>query len=126
QRVVVAVKGVPADATTIYEHLLHQREHPRPLVVQPQPLYRAPAPRPIQRFVFAPDMLDDAAGLRLIEANGAWKTAGFPTLLDVPPPPADIEPVVAPRPGHLALVLAAGVADGAVIDTETYGRAALR
>ena len=37
-----------------------------------------------------------------------------------------IEPVVAPRPGHLALVLAAGVADGAVIDTDEYGRGALR
>ena len=126
QRVVVAVQGVPADPTALYEHLLHQREHPRPLVVQPQPIYRAPVPRLVQRFVFAPDMLDDAAGLRLIEVNGAWKTAGFQALLDVPPPPADIEPVVAPRPGHLALVLAAGVADGAVIDTETYGRAALR
>ncbi|MFQ3660735.1 MAG: DEAD/DEAH box helicase family protein, partial [Anaerolineae bacterium] len=33
---------------------------------------------------------------------------------------------VAPRPGHLALVLAAGVADGAVIDTETYGTVAIR
>lgn len=34
----------------------------------------------------------------------------------------EIEPVVAPRPGHLALVLAAGVADGAVIDTADMGR----
>ena len=34
--------------------------------------------------------------------------------------------MVAPRPGHLALVLAAGVADGAVIETQEYGQVALR
>ncbi|NJO55875.1 MAG: hypothetical protein HC834_05415, partial [Rhodospirillales bacterium] len=38
----------------------------------------------------------------------------------------EIEPVVAPRPGHLALVLAAGVADGAVIETAEYGQVAIR
>ena len=81
---------------------------------------------PIQRFVFAPDMLDETAGLKLIEEQGAWKTGGFQALLEVPPPPTEIEPVVAPRPGHLALVLAAGVADGAVIETTEYGRVALR
>src|SRR5690606_5487920 len=47
-------------------------------------------------------------------------------LLEVPRPPQQIEPVVAPRPGHTALVLAAGVANGAVIETQDYGRAALR
>src|SRR5690606_1021160 len=126
QMVVAAVKGVPLDPTALYEQLVRDRENPQPLTVQAAPLYRLPAPRAIQRFVFAPDMLDEAAGLKVIEEQGAWKTSGFQALLDVPPPPADIEPVVAPRPGHLALVLAAGVADGAVIETDEYGCVALR
>ncbi|NOG48732.1 MAG: hypothetical protein HND48_04200 [Chloroflexi bacterium] len=108
QCVVAAVKGVPLDATALYDQIIRDRDHPQPLTVQAEPRYRLPAPRAIQRFVFAPDMLDETAGLKLIEEQGAWKTSGFQALLDVPPPPAEIEPVVAPRPGHLALVLAAG------------------
>ncbi|MCK6581444.1 MAG: hypothetical protein L6Q98_25420, partial [Anaerolineae bacterium] len=80
------------------------------LTVQPEPVYKAPPPRAIARFVFAPDMLDPEQGLRLIQSGGAWTANGFQALLQPPPPPAEIEPVVAPRPGHLALVLAAGVA----------------
>ncbi len=126
QMVVAAIKGVPLDPATLYEQIIRDRDHPQPLTVQAEPLYRLPAPRAIQRFVFAPDMLDETAGLKLIEEQGAWKTGGFQALLEVPPPPTEIEPVVAPRPGHLALVLAAGVADGAVIETTEYGRVALR
>jgi superfamily II DNA or RNA helicase len=126
QMVIAAIKGVPLDPTALYKQVIHDRDHPQPLTVQAEPIYRLPAPRPIQRFVFAPDMLDEAAGLALIQEQGAWKTGGFQALLEVPPPPTEIEPVVAPRPGHLALVLAAGVADGAVIESEEYGRVALR
>jgi len=126
QMIVAAIKGVPLDPAALYEQIIRDRDNPQPLTVPPEPLYRLPAPRPIQRFVFAPDMLDEVAGLRLIEEQGAWKTGGFQALLEVPRPPAEIEPVVAPRPGHLALVLAAGVADGAVIESDEYGRVALR
>ena len=35
-------------------------------------------------------------------------------------------PPVAPRPGHTALVLAAGIADGAVIASDEHGLVALR
>ncbi|MBE2267769.1 MAG: hypothetical protein IAE80_06020 [Anaerolinea sp.] len=126
QMIVAAVKGVSLDPTALYEQIIRDRDNPQPLTVQPEPVYRLPAPRAMQRFVFAPDMLDEAAGLALIQEQGAWKTGGFQELLEVPPPPTEIEPVVAPRPGHLALVLAAGVADGAVIESEDYGRVALR
>ncbi|MCK6580532.1 MAG: DUF6094 domain-containing protein [Anaerolineae bacterium] len=126
QMVVAAIKGVPLDPAVLYEQIIRDRDNPQPLTVQADPRYRLPPPRAIQRFVFAPDMLDEAAGLKLIEEQGAWKTSGFQALLDVPPSPTEIEPVVAPRPGHLALVLAAGVADGAVIETDEYGQVALR
>ncbi|MBK9121536.1 MAG: hypothetical protein IPM16_00245 [Chloroflexi bacterium] len=126
QIVVCAVKGEPADSAALFEQILRARDEPRVLTVQPEPVYALPKPPVIQRFVFAADMLDEASGLRLIEEQGAWRTSGFQALLEPPPPPAQIEPVVAPRPGHLALVLAAGVADGAVIESGEYGRVALR
>ena len=126
QMIVAAIKGVPLDSTALYEQIIRDRDNPQSLSVQSEPIYRLPPPRAIQRFVFAPDMLDETAGLKLIEEQGAWKTGGFQALLEVPPPPIEIEPVVAPRPGHLALVLAAGVADGSVIETAEYGQVAIR
>jgi hypothetical protein len=126
QIVVAAVKGEPADPSTSYDLLLHERQDPRPLTVQPEPVYKLPSPPTVNRFTFAPDVLDEAAGLRLVEAQGAWRSAGFQALLEEPALSRPIVPVVAPRPGHLALVLAAGVADGAVIDSREHGRVALR
>lgn len=127
QIVVAAVKGMQPDPETLYERIMAQKAQPRPLEVQPEPVYRLPPPPDAGRkFVFAPDVIDEQQGLRLIEEQGAWKTQGFQALLEVSRPPEQIEPVVAPRPGHLALVLAAGVADGAVIDTDTYGTVAIR
>lgn len=127
QIVVAAIKGMQPDPERLYTQIMGQKAQPRPLEVQAEPVYRLPPPPdPGRRFVFAPDVIDETQGLRLIEAQGAWKSNGFQALLEVPRPPEQIEPVVAPRPGHMALVLAAGVADGAVIDTETYGTVAIR
>ncbi len=126
QIVVAAIKGESGNAEALYSHIIHQKAQPRLLEVQSEPIYNLPQPQPIQRFVFAPDMIDEHQGLRLIEEQGAWKTQGFQSLLQIPVPPPPIEPVVAPRPGHMALVLAAGVANGAIIQTEAYGRVALR
>ncbi|MBK8030422.1 MAG: hypothetical protein IPK17_13145 [Chloroflexi bacterium] len=127
QIVVAAIKGTQPEPGALYNAILREKAEPRPLVVQPQPVYRVPPPRdPNRKFVFAPDVIDEAQGLRLITDGGAWRSNAFQALLQTPPPPADIEPVVAPRPGHLALVLAAGVADGAVIETTEYGWVALR
>ncbi|MAS35385.1 MAG: hypothetical protein CL610_15350 [Anaerolineaceae bacterium] len=126
QIVVAAVKGLQATPEALYEQIMAQKAAPQILEVQPEPIYKLPVPKAINRFVFAPDVIDEAQGLKLIEEQGAWKSNGFQALLEVPRPPEQIEPVVAPRPGHLALVLAAGVADGAVIDTESYGTVAIR
>lgn len=127
QVVVVAIKGQPSDPAVLYEQIMAGKANPRPLTVQVEPLYRVPTPPdPAKRFVFAPDSVDAKQGLQLVHVQGAWKTNGFQALLQVPQPPAQIEPIVPPRPGHLALVLAAGVADGAVIQTEKRGRVAVR
>lgn len=127
QVVVVAIKGQSADPATLYEHILAGKAQPRLLTVQPEPLYRVPPPPdPQRKFVFAPDVVDETQGLRLVIEQGAWQTNGFQSLLSVPPSAQDIEPPVPPRPGHMALVLAAGVANGAVIETEAHGRVAIR
>ncbi|MEL6367301.1 MAG: DUF6094 domain-containing protein, partial [Pseudomonadota bacterium] len=127
QIVVAAVKGLQPDPERLYGQIMAQKADPRLLEVQPEPIYKLPpAPDKSRRFVFSPDVIDEEQGLRLIDEQGAWKTNGFQALLEVPTPPAQIEPVVAPRPGHMALVLAAGVADGAVIDTDEYGTVAIR
>ena len=126
QIVVVAVKGLHPNPEALYDNIMTQKADPQVLTVQPEPVYKLPAPKPLSRFVFAPDVIDEERGLRLIEEQGAWKTHGFQALLEIPPAPEQIEPVVAPRPGHMALVLAAGVADGAVIDTKSYGTVAIR
>jgi len=127
QVVLVAIKGTPSDSEHLYTQIMANKAAPRPLTVQAEPVYHAPTPPdPDRRFVFAPDMVDEEQGLRLVQAQGAWKSNGFQALLEVPRPPEQIEPIVPPRPGHLALVLAAGVADGAVINTEMHGRVALR
>ena len=126
QIVVAAVKGLQPDPERLYGQIMAQKADPHLLEVQPEPVYKLPPPKTLSRFVFAPDTIDEEQGLRLIDEGGAWKTNGFQALLEVPTPPAQIEPVVAPRPGHMALVLAAGVADGAVIDTDEYGTVAIR
>jgi hypothetical protein len=126
QVIVVAIKGHNPDPETLYQNIATQKSDPRPLTVQSEPIYRMLPPNTSKRFIFTPDMIDEDRGLLLVESQGAWKTNGFQALLDVPPQIEIIKPVVAPRPGHMALVLAAGVADGAVIETADYGRVALR
>jgi hypothetical protein len=130
QIVVVAIKTMdrPSDdeQSALYESILAQKAQPHPLEIQPEPIYTLPEPPAVRQFVFAPDNIDEQQGLQLLETHGAWRTAAFQHLLQPPTRLDRSEPIVAPRPGHMALVLAAGIADGAVIDTAEYGRAALR
>jgi hypothetical protein len=126
QMVMVAIKGNQLNPNTLYQHILQQKQQPRVLEVQDVPLYRMPPAVRTGKFVFAPDVIDPQQGLRLIEEHGAWQSHGFQALLEIPPQPSPLEPVVPPRPGHMALVLAGGVANGVVIDTAEYGHAAVR
>ena len=128
QMVVVAIKTQhQPEPTKLYQHIMAQKANPTLLTVQPEPLYKLPPPPPnLKRFIFAPDIIDEEQGLRLVQTHGAWQAQGFQALLDVPPPLTDIVPPVAPRPGHTALVLAAGIADGAIIESQEHGMVALR
>jgi hypothetical protein len=86
QVVVAAIKGTHPDPTELYQRILDGKANPRLLTAQPEPLYKLPAPPHITRFVFAPDIIDEEQGLRLIQEQGAWKTNGFQALLEVPRP----------------------------------------
>lgn len=78
QVVVVAIKGQSADPAALYEHILAGRALPRLLTVQPEPLYRVPPPPdPKRKFVFAPDVVDETQGLRLVMEQGRGKPMAF-------------------------------------------------
>jgi 16S rRNA G966 N2-methylase RsmD len=126
QIIVVAIKGTPEDPEALYDDILRQKNDPHVLEIQPDPIYKLPPAITGRQFMFTSTQIDAEQGLRLIEDAGAWRNNGFQALLETPPPAQKIKPIVAPRPGHTALVLAAGVANGAVIETEEYGTVAIR
>ena len=118
QIIVVArvARGKSTHATETYDKLVAQKQDPKLLTVHAEPVYKLPAPK-ATRFYFAPDDIDIASGQTLVESYGAYTSAGFQNLLAVPQVAEQSEPLVMPRPGHTALVLSAGVANGAVINT---------
>lgn len=126
QIIVVATKGHAVNAEAMYASILAQKEAMQTLEIQTAPVYKLPAPEKKRQFIFTSDMIDSEIGLGLSQQYGAWQMEGFQSLLEIPEKAKDIEPVVAPRPGHMALILAAGVANGAVIETEDYGSVAIR
>lgn len=93
-----------ADPNRLYQDILSQKASPLHLTVQDEPVYKLPAPTAGRRIAFSPDMIEAKRGLLLVEGPGAWQSQAFQTLLDVPSPPGQIEPVVTPRPGHMTRV----------------------
>ncbi|MEO8391610.1 MAG: DUF6094 domain-containing protein [Chloroflexota bacterium] len=127
QIIVVAIKGQHPNPEALYESILEAKAKPRLLTVQAEPIYKLPAPPHISRFVFAPDVVDSATGKRYLDDQGAWRSAKFQSYLQsAAPTTPTLVSVIPPRPGHTTIVLAAGMADGAVIESEAYGTIALR
>ena len=124
--VVVAREGAPPDEPAQFaQRILQDAANPRELTVQDTPRYAFPQPRMTRRFVFAPQVITPELALQAVQADGAQFGAGFQRLLEPPPPVENVRPVVRPRGGQLALVLAAGLFNGIVVQTEE-GRAAVR
>ncbi len=123
---VVAQEGTsPDEPAQFAQRILQDAANPRELTVQDTPLYTFPSPRTTRRFVFAPKVITPELALQAVQADGAQFGAGFQRLLEPPPPVENVRPVVRPRGGQLALVLAAGLFNGIVVQTEE-GRAAVR
>ena len=124
--VVIAHQGPPPeDPVRFAEQILQAAAHPRELTMQNTPLYTLPPAPAKKRFVFAPKVITPELALQAVQAGGAQFSAGFQRLLEPPPLVEEVRPVVRPRGGQLALVLAAGLFNGIVVRTEN-GRAAVR
>ncbi|HMN11510.1 MAG TPA: DUF6094 domain-containing protein [Bellilinea sp.] len=124
--VVVAHEGAPPNEPAQFaQRILQDAATPRELTMQDTPLYTFPQPRTIRRFVFAPQVMTPQLALQAVQTDGAQFGASFQRLLEPPPPVETVRPVVRPRGGQLALVLAAGLFNGIVVQTEE-GRAAVR
>src|SRR5579871_6235189 len=91
----------------------------RELTVQDRPLYRLPAPPAIKRFIFAPDHITpEFAGQALIQSGGAHAMAAFQDCFAAPPLQRKIHPVIKPRGGQLAMMLAAGTFESLVLNID--------
>lgn len=126
QIIVVAIKGKHRDPQVLFDQIMLTKDTPRPLTVQPNPIYHIPPPPSIARFVFAPDLVSPELGLKLIQERGAHHNPRFNALFATPPDSDHIETIVPPRPGHMAYVLAGVATSGIVMETETYGKVAMR
>lgn len=95
------------------------------LSVQDMPQYAFPAPLPRKSFLFAPKHITPEVALQAVKDAGAHFAHGFAALLEPPIETEDVRPVVRLRGRQLALILAAGMFNGLVLDTNE-GRAAVR
>ncbi len=95
------------------------------LTVRTTPCYEFPAPIERKTFIFCPKVVSPDAALQAVLESGVQFNANFQALIEPEKPPEQINPVVRPRGGQLALILAAGLFNGLVLPTEK-GRMAVR
>jgi hypothetical protein len=95
------------------------------LTMQTSPRYEFPAPLPRKTFLFAPKVITPDIALQAVHDGGAHLSSSFTTLLEPPVTAEEVRPVVRPRGRQLALILAAGLFNGLVLETD-MGRAAVR
>ena len=126
--VVVAQVGQPTgDPTQVAIQLVQAQQANafRELTVQETACYEIPASIERKFFTFAPKVVTPDLAVQAIQDGGAQFGAGFQMLLTPEPKAEQITPVVRPRGGQLALILAAGMFNGLILTT-AGGRAAVR
>ncbi|MCC6975140.1 MAG: hypothetical protein IT322_14140, partial [Anaerolineae bacterium] len=128
QVVVVAragkTQGDPASCTLALVEQARSGSLPE-LTVQDSPRYEFPAPLKRKSFLFAPKVITPEVALQAVKDSGAHLGHGFATLLEPPREAEEVRPVVRPRGRQLALILAAGMFNGLVLETDK-GRSAVR
>jgi 16S rRNA G966 N2-methylase RsmD len=120
------MRGETADAETL--HLIEACKSPDslpPLEVCAEPVYRLPAPAHVKRFYFHPDEVTAELMLPALAEHGVQRTNTFQAIVETPPPPPELAPIVPPRGGQLGLILAAGLFNGLLLNLEE-GPAAVR
>jgi hypothetical protein len=123
--VVAQIGRAERDEIVFAQQIVEQGRNPRPITEADCGIYALPEPRRPKNFVFCPSEPhpDDLAGA--IAESGAQHQVGFQLLLEPPRPEKEVRPIVRPRGGQLALILAAGLFNGIVLETDS-GRAAIR
>src|SRR5262249_21861198 len=91
----------------------------------PVPRYEFPAPIPHKTFVFTPRNVSPEAALQGVLEAGIQLGAGIQALVEPQRQVEKVTPIVRPRGGQLALILAAGLFNGLILDTDK-GRMAVR
>jgi hypothetical protein len=103
--------------------LLRQAENPHDLGSVREAKYLLPAPLSNKKFIFAPRILTPEIIQGVLEnspLNGQLQA-----LMTPPPPKENLRPIVQPRGMQMGLVLAGGMFNGLILETET-GRMAVR
>ncbi len=86
------------------------------LTMQESPRYRFPPRKEVKRFLFSPDEVTaDIALAALDEDGGAHTLPAFVERFSPPPPSRDVRPIIQPRAGQLAMLLAADLFNQAVL-----------
>jgi hypothetical protein len=125
QVLVVARAGAPTgDVAQLAEALTHTDLYPE-LTAQQTPCYELPVPVTRKSFVFTPKIVSPEAALTGVLESGMQFSSGVQMLISPERPPQKISPVIRPRGGQLALILAAGLFNGLVLETDK-GRMAVR
>ncbi|MCC7447123.1 MAG: hypothetical protein IT324_06890 [Anaerolineae bacterium] len=114
----------PSRCTVELVELAHSEAMPK-LTVHDTPRYEFPAPVARKSFLFAPKVISPQIALQAVREGGAQFSSGFTALLEPPVVAEEVRPVVRPRGRQLALILAAGMFNGLVLDTDK-GRSAVR
>jgi hypothetical protein len=129
QVIVVARKNdftlKPEAAEPLFRNILAQRENPRHLLVQAEPVYTLPRPANDKGFYFASNNPDPTTISNILNESGAWQSNVFQDLISVPQQAVISRPIHQARPGHAALVLAGGGMNGEVIEAAGYGHSAI-
>jgi superfamily II DNA or RNA helicase len=126
QILVVGIYGRNPNPDPAYEDILRQRDNPKLLTVQEQPLYTVPPVSEHQQFRFTTHLMSPQQALALSKTHGASHNQTLLQLFHrevISTKRAD--PIVLPRPGHMALVLGSGITNGTILETAS-GKAAVR
>lgn len=126
QVVVVGQVGKPDDDHAVFQHIIKQAETPKPLEAQASPIYELPEPRTLKQLIFLPDQMTAALAESLARERGVQTLTAFQELVAPPPPMEKIRPVMQPRSGQMAMVLASGLFNGLVLNTDVHGRVAVK
>jgi hypothetical protein len=115
--VVARIGRPPKNQAAFQQQILEAAKTPRMLKLQREPLYTFPAPRQLRRsFYFAPKVLTPEIVESLLPDYGIHRTAAIQQAIAPEPENSAEHPLSQPSNGQLALILAAGLFNGLIVN----------